>query len=87
MWDDDWDLYAFMNNANGIRITSACPLPGSTTSFVLFTFTGQIVDIARGSDNGYRNVELTLDYLFPENSDDGGLTPNSGITLQYITIV
>jgi hypothetical protein len=54
---------------------------------VLFTFTGQIVDIARGSDNGYRNVELTLDYLFPENSDDGGLTPDSGITLQYITIV
>jgi len=87
MWDDDWDLYAFMNSANGIRITSACPLPGSTTSFVLFTFTGQIVDIARGSDNGYRNVELTLDYLFPENSDDGGLTPNSGIKLEYITIV
>ena len=38
MWDDDWDLYAFMNNANGIRISSACPLPGSTTDFVLFTF-------------------------------------------------
>ena len=63
------------------------PLPGSTTDFVVFSFTGQIVDIVRGSDNGYRNVELTLDYLYPENSDDGGLTPAAGITFKYVTIV
>ena len=88
MWSEDWDLYSFMNNANGIRVSSACPLPGSTTDFVVFTFTGQIVDIVRGSENGYRNVELTLDYLFPENSsDDGGLVPATGITFEYVTIV
>jgi len=87
MWSEDWDLYSFMNNANGIRVSSACPLPGSTTDFVVFSFTGQIVDIVRGSDNGYRNVELTLDYLYPENSDDGGLTPAAGITFKYVTIV
>lgn len=87
-WSVDWDLYSFMNNANGIRVSSACPLPGSTTDFVVFTFTGQIVDIVRGSENGYRNVELTLDYLFPENSsDDGGLVPATGITFEYVTIV
>jgi len=87
MWSEDWDLYSFMNNANGIRVSTTCPLPGSTTDFVVFSFTGQIVDIVRGSDNGYRNVELTLDYLFPENSDDGGLTPAAGITFKYVTIV
>ncbi|NDH03435.1 MAG: hypothetical protein EBY40_09985 [Marivivens sp.] len=87
MWSEDWDLYSFMNNANGIRVSTTCPLPGSTTDFVVFSFTGQIVDIVRGSDNGYRNVELTLDYLYPENSDDGGLTPAAGITFKYVTIV
>ena len=87
MWSQDWDLYSFMNNANGIRVSTTCPLPGSTTDFVVFSFTGQIVDIVRGSDNGYRNVELTLDYLYPENSDDGGLTPAAGITFKYVTIV
>jgi len=88
MWSEDWDLYSFMNNANGIRVSTTCPLPGSTTDFVVFTFTGQIVDIVRGADNGYRNVELTLDYLYPENSsDDGGLAPTAGITFKYVTIV
>lgn len=87
VWSDDWDIYSFMDSANGIRVKTTCPLPGSTTSFIVLTFTGQIVDIARGSDNGYRNVELTLDYLYPENSDDGGLTPASGLTLEYVTIV
>ena len=87
MWSEDWDMYSFMNNANGIRVSSACPLPGSTTSFVVFTFTGQIVDIARGADNGYRNIELTLDYIYPEFSgDDGGLDPDAGITFKYVTI-
>ena len=88
MWSEDWDLYSFMNNANGIRVSTTCALPGSTTDFVVFTFTGQIVDIVRGADNGYRNVELTLDYLYPENSsDDGGLAPTAGITFKYVTIV
>ena len=87
IWSEDWDLYSFLNSANGIRVSTTCALPGSTTSFVVFTFTGQIVDIVRGSDNGYRNVELTLDYIYPENSDDGGLTPAAGITLEYVTIV
>ena len=87
VWSDDWDLYTFMNDANGIRVSTTCPLPGSTTSFVVLTFTGQIVDIVRGSDNGYPNVELTLDHVYPENSADGGLTPAAGITLKYVTIV
>ncbi len=87
IWSEDWDLYSFLNSSNGIRVSTTCALPGSTTSFVVFTFTGQIVDIARGADNGYRNVELTLDYIYPESSDDGGLTPAAGITLEYITVV
>jgi hypothetical protein len=88
VWDDDWDLYTFADNANAIRVSHACPLPGSTTSFVLFSGTFQITNIVRGSDNGYRNVELTMDYVYPQNSsDDGGLLPEPGITFKYITIV
>ena len=88
-WSDDWDLYTFADQGRAIRITNAIPQPGTApTSFVVFRGVFQITDISRGSENGYKNVSLTLDYLYPDSAGDGGgLAPDAGITFKYVTIM
>lgn len=89
VWNQDFDIYSFMNNGDAIRVSHAVPIPGaSPTSFVVFKGTFQITSIVKGADNGYRNAELTLDYLFPQNgSDVGGLVADPGLTLRWVTTV
>ncbi len=88
-WSDDWDLYTFADANNAIRVSHACPVPGaSATDFVLFQFTGQIVEIERAEQNGYKTTNVTLDYLYPDAAaDGGGLVPADSCVFKYITIV
>ena len=90
VWNDDFDLYGFMNDGHAIRVSHAVPQPNSTpTSFVVFEGTFQITGIEKGAgETGYRNATVTLDYLYPQNSTDvGGLVPTTGITLKWVTTV
>jgi hypothetical protein len=89
VWDLDWDLYTFADEGRAIRVSHAVPAPGaSPTSFVVFKGTFEITDIVRGSANGYRNVELTMDYLYNDSSGDGGgLAPGAGLTVAWVTTV
>jgi hypothetical protein len=90
VWNDDFDLYGFMNDGHAIRVSHAIPQPNSTpTSFVVFEGTFQITGIEKGAgETGYRNATITLDYLYPQNSTDvAGLVPTTGITLKWVTTV
>ena len=90
VWSDDFDLYDHMNSGAAIRVSHAVPQPGATpTSFVVFKGTFQITAIEKGTgETGYRNATVTLDYLYPQNSSDaGGLVPEPGITLRWVTTV
>ena len=80
MWSQDWDLYSFMNNANGIRsqrrASQAQPPTSSFSASPVRSLTS-----CEAQTTVYRNVEFTLDYLYPENSDDGDSLPQRGSRL------
>lgn len=89
MYEDDFDLVAFVKGRKALRYTVVNPIPGSTTSFMLITFTGFVInDLEPGARDGYRNTKIILQLGWPEDSSDGGgLVSAPVLTVQHVSIV
>lgn len=89
---DDFNWYALRDAAAGLFVVWANAdgnftgtAPAATGDYVLYTGTFQITDIAPSADLRLNCLDVTLQEIWPDASDDGGLQPADGFQIIFVT--